>query len=262
MQGLDMPVAPALPTWLALLVLWPLTLPDEPENAHLRPALAVLTIGVVIAGVFRFTSPWTARHPDNVEPIYVVDPARGQAWRASLVKPDAWSKAVLTAEGGELGKISIPLSRRPIDAAGAPAVPLPPPAVTMAARPDGDLLLTAGFHPGAARLYLSLNAPGGIDRVAIDGKPALFHPRGQAPKPFALKTDERGLIVWMAPQGFTLTFHARDPEKVEIRTAEVYDRWMSARPVPPVPATDQMWDQAGSTVALGAVGAPTGKPSR
>jgi hypothetical protein len=253
LQGLDMPLLPALPTWLALLVLWPLARPDEPAQARLGPAVAVLLVGVVIAGVFRFTSPWTPRHPNNVEPIYVVDPAHGQAWRASLVKPDAWSKAVLTAEGGKLGEISVPLSRQPIDAASAPSLPLPPPAVTAKTGPDGMLSITAGFHPGAARLYLTVSSPDGLDQVAIDGKPTLFHPRGQAARPFTLRKNERGAILWAAPEGFTLTFHAKDPRKVEIRTAEVYDRWISTRALPPVPTTDQMWGQAGATVALGAV---------
>jgi hypothetical protein len=167
------------------------------------------------------------------------------------VKPDAWSKAVLGAEGGKPGKISLPLSDRPIDAVTAPVIPLPPPAVAMTAQPDGTLLVTAGFHPGAAALYLTLRSPDGIDQVAIDGKPALFHPRGHAATPFVLKPNEKGVIGWAAPEGFTLTFRARNPAKVEIRTAEVYDRWMSARPLPPVPARDQMWDQAGATVSLG-----------
>jgi hypothetical protein len=259
LQGLDMPLLAALPTWLALLVLWPLALPEQPRSAHLLPAVAVLLVGLVIAGVFRFTAPWTPRHPDAVEPVYVVDPGEGRAWRASVVAPDAWSKAVLTAGGGKLGKIAIPLSRRPVDAAAAPVVPLPPPAVSLAALPDGQLRLTAGFHPGAARLYVTLSSPDGIDQVAIDGRPALSHPRGEAPRPFALKKNEQGLIVWAAPEGFTLTFHAKVPQRVEIRTAELYGRWMSAKPLPPVPATDQMWDEAGATIALGSVGLSVGK---
>ena len=259
LQGLDMPLLAALPTWLALLVLWPLVLPQRPERARLSAALAVLFVGVVIAGVFRFTSPWTPRHPNNVEPVYVVDPARGQAWRASLVKPDAWSTAVLTADGGRIDKITIPLASHPVDAASAPVIPLPAPAVTLSPGPDGTLRITAGVHPGAARLYLTLTSPDGIDQVAIDGKPALFHPRGAAAKPFVLKNNERGLIAWAAPEGFTLTFHAKDPRKVEIRSAEVYDRWMSTKPLPPVPAADQMWDEAGDTVALGAVALPAAK---
>jgi len=219
----------------------------------------MLLVGAVIAGVFRFTAPWTPRHPNNVEPVYVVDPARGQAWRASLVKPDAWSKAVLTADGGRIGKITIPLASHPIDAASAPVIPLPAPAVILSPGPDGTLRITAGFHAGAARLYLTLTSPDGIDQVAIDGKPALFHPRGQAAKPFVLKSNERGLIGWAAPEGFTLTVHAKDPRKIEIRTAEVYDRWMSPKPLPPVPAADQMWDEAGATVALGEVALPAAK---
>jgi hypothetical protein len=253
LQGLDMPVLPALPTWLALLVLWPLATPQDPKRAHPRPALAMLLVGVVIAGALRFTSPWTPRHPNNVEPVYVVDPAKGQAWRASLVKPDAWSKAVLGAEGGKPVKISIPLSDRPVDAAGAPGVRLPAPAAILAMRTHGELGLTAGFHPGAVRLYLTLSSPDGIDHVAINGEPAVARPRGEAGKPFSLKANERGFILWAAPEGFTLTFHAKDPRKVEIRTAEVYDRWLSAKPLPPVPATDQMWDEAGATVSLGSV---------
>jgi hypothetical protein len=264
LQGLDIPMLAALPTWLALPVLWPLVLPDQPKGAplrraHLLPSLAVLLVGLAVAVVLRFTSPWTPRHPNTVEPLFVVDPAAGRAWRASLVEPDAWSRAVLGAEGGKPERISIPLSSHPIDAASAAGVPLPSPAVTMSAQPGGRLLVTARFNPGAAGLYFTLRSPDGIDQVAIDGKPALFHPRGHGAKPFLLKANEQGVIGWAAPEGFTLSFHAGDPEKVEIRTAEIYDRWMSAKPLPPVPAADQMWDQAGATVVIGAPALPPAK---
>ena len=39
--------------------------------------------------------------------------------------------------------------------------------------------------------------------------------------------------------------------KVEVETAEVYDRWMSVKPLPPMPVKDQAWDMSGASLVLG-----------
>jgi len=60
-------------------------------------------------------------------------------------------------------------------------------------------------------------------------------------------------VLWTAPDGMTMTLHTADPAHLEIKATEIYDRWMSAKPLPPTPAKEQMWSQAGSTYVVGAV---------
>ncbi len=69
------------------------------------------------------------------------------------------------------------------------------------------------------------------------------------------------VILSQAPNGdvvVTARFHTdasrrnlrlNSPGRIE--TAEVYGRWMSPTPLPVLPARNQTWDKAGSTVSLG-----------
>jgi hypothetical protein len=253
LQGLDLPALLVAPTWLAALVIWPLALPDDPTKGRVWPAAALIVTGFVLAADLHLTSPWTPRHPRAVEPVYIVDPAAQRAWRASLLPPDAWSRSVLTAEGGGLVKLPLDFEATSIDAAAAAPISAQPAPASLTIGPNGHASLTVGLHPGAASVIVTLRAPRPIDQVTIDGKPASDTPRVGKPAVFALNAGLRGEIVWFAPDGFTLGFHTDDPTKVEVHTAEAYDRWMDAKPLPPMPPTDQAWDRSGSSIVLGAV---------
>jgi len=210
----------------------------------------------MIAALLHLTSPWTARHPNAVEPQYVVDPAAQKAWRMSDIPVDDWSRGVLKAEGGQIGVL-------PGDAFGgdvaAPAAPVPaePAPVSMATGTDGRVTITAGFHPGAAVLILAYRAPGGIEDVRVNGQPARVEGTkavlngATPPPPFTLKPNQWGKVIWAAPEGYSLSFKTADPSKVEVETAEVYDRWMSVKPLPPMPVKDQAWDMSGASLVLG-----------
>jgi len=65
--------------------------------------------------------------------------------------------------------------------------------------------------------------------------------------------NQWGRVLWAAPEGYTLTFHTDNPAKLEVETAEIYNRWMSVKPLPPMPAKDQPWDMSGSSLVLGRV---------
>lgn len=253
LQALDLPLLVVAPTWLATLMVWPLVLADQPDESRLWPAGALIAGGLILATWLHLTSPWTPRHPNSVEPVYVLDPAAHKAWRASLLKPDGWTRDVLTAEGGALTKLSLAFESLSVDAASAAPVSTEPAPVSLTTGPDGRVALTAGLHPGAARLIVTFTSATPVDAVTIDGKPARYTPRGGKPALYALKAGEQGYIAWNAPDGFTLSFHTTDPAKVQVRTAEVYDRWLAVKPLPPMPATDQAWDMAGSSFVLGTV---------
>jgi hypothetical protein len=249
--GLDMPALEILPTLLAALVVWPLATPDAPEDARLWPAGVLLAISGTIAAVLHLTSPWTPRHPVAAEPIFVIDPAARAAWRASQQPLDAWTRGVLSAEGGRIGARSFAFSPDPIDAAPAPCQAAQAPDVKATAGPEGSVTIVATPHPGAARLVLALSSSAQIDAVSVNGQPAIDHPRGSAPKPYGVKPGALGAVIWTSPQTLTVTMHTANPRSLKIGVTEIYGRWMSAKPLPPTPANEQMWNDAGSTYVVG-----------
>jgi hypothetical protein len=251
LQGLDLPLLGVVPAWLAALMIWPLVLPDRPEASHAWPAVACVGAGLVLAAWLHLTSPWTPRHPNSVEPVYMLNPAAHRAWRASLLKPDRWTRDVLTAEGGGLTKISLAFKPLPVEAAAAHPVDAKPAPVTLNAAADGRVSLTAHLHPGAATLIVTFSSAAPIDAVSINGTPTLYTPRGGRATLYALKAGEAGRILWSGPDGFNLRFHTDNPGKVQVHTAEVYDRWLGVKPPPPPPPTDQAWDMAGSSFVIG-----------
>ncbi len=243
LQGLDLPPLAAAPAWLAALVLWPLVFPGRPDRA--RPCLRATPIlaALILAAWLRFDDPWTARYPRAVEPVYVVDPAAGRAWRASLQPPDTWIRGVLGADGGRPARLALPFLRRPVIAAPALVPPSPPPlpSLTRAIGPDGRLTLTATPHAGAARLWLALRAPEAIGGVRVNGRPADL--RAMA--------GEWARVEWAGPEPLVLSLRLRDPSRLEAADGELYDRWLAASPLPRTPRNDQLWDIAGSTLVVG-----------
>ena len=267
LQAIDLAALPAFAAWLAALMIWPLAVSDNPERASLRSPGAWVAVSLGLAAFLHLSSPWSARHPNSVEPVYVVDPAAHKAWRASLVNPDAWSLGVLKAEGGAIGEL--PPGAYAGDVA-APAVPVAaePAPVTVTAGPGGTLTVTANMHPGAARLLVAFRSPTGVTNVLIDGQPAdregtkrEIASSSVTKAAFGLPPNQWGKVIWAAPEGFTLTFTTADPSKAEVQTAEIYDRWMAVKPLPPMPPTDQAWDMSGSSLVLGRVPVTTPKAS-
>jgi hypothetical protein len=243
LQGLDVALLAVLPTWLAALVLWPLAAPGEGEGAPLWPAAAVVLVGIVLAAFIRFHDPWTRRYPNAVEPLYVIEPGAHRAWRASTLPPDAWTRAVLRADGGQIGRLRLLSAPRLLWAAPARPAPAEAPAVTARAA-DGALLVVARPHPGAAGMWLALRSPGGITGVAFDGRPTSLR---AGPGRWAR-------VNWSGSDGFTLAVRTADPRTVEIAAGELFNRWLAPKPLPPVPASDQFWDLAGSSLVIGRAG--------
>jgi hypothetical protein len=260
LQGLDLAPIGALPAWLATLVLWPLATPAEPRGDALPPLAAVLwpaglavIAGAVLAAFIRFHDPWTPRFPNAVEPLYVVDPAANRAWRTSALPPDTWTRAVLQASGGRIGRLRLALLGRPLWAAAEPAARVDPPRITAQIAADGSLVLSAAPHPDAAGLWLAFRSSAPIAEVSLDGRGTDL-----SPKP-GLWTRVR----WSGADGFVLGLRGPLPKRTQIVAAELFDRWLDPRPLAPVPATDQLWDLAGSSLVIGRVDVsdPAPKPA-
>lgn len=252
-HGLDQPLLLVAPTWLAAIVLWPLA--GLGGANRLGAVLAGVCIGasLALAGYLHTTSPWTARHPRAVEPVYIVDASKQQAWRASLLEPDDWTRRVLGAEGGRPTQLPLDFQAQPVQAAVAALVAQPPAPALLTAEPDGHVRLKVGLNPGAASITVSLRSLTPIDHVLVDGRPALATPKDAPARPYALAPRQLGELIWSAPTGFTLDFHTANPAGLEVHTAEFHDRWMGMKPPSRMPAFDQAWDRAGSTIVTATV---------
>jgi hypothetical protein len=245
LQGLDVPEAPALVVWLAALSLWPLAWPSAPqEPASLAPGAAVAVLALAVMGFLHLTSPWTVRHPRAVEPRYLVDAGTGQAWRVSMVAPDAWSLAVLGADGGKPAPRRFPTLAQPVMAAPARAVAAAPPAFSLQTAADGTRTLSVAPAPGADHLVIDLRADAAVTATRVDGRPVRL----------LAKPGQWSHLRWSgSDQSVTLSFRPAGPGTLEIAYAEGLPGWpAAARPLPPMPARDMGWNLAGDTVVVGA----------
>jgi len=253
LQGLDMPLLAVLPTLLAALVLWPLASPEGLERPSLWPAGLLAAASLVIAAFLHLTSPWTPRHPNAVEPVFVIDTSTRSAWRASLVATDGWTRKLLTTDGGTISKRTFGIFDAPVDAAPAAYVDAPAPDVSRALDSAGGVTLTIRPHAGASGLLVDFTAPDAIDNISVDGQPTVEQRRGQAARAMTVKAGQQGELVWVGTDPVTIRLHTARPAQVRTSVTEIYDRWMSAKPLPPLPATEQMFSRAGSTFVSGGV---------
>jgi hypothetical protein len=243
LQGLDAAEGAALVVWLAALVVWPLAWPARPGRwLAFVPGLALLTGGFAVALWLNATSPWTGRHPQAAEPLFIVERASGKAWRASPLPPDPWTRSVLRADGGAIVRRAFPGIAETTWAAPAGAVDESAPPITVARGADGRVTLTAPMAADAEFLAVNLRANTLVGEVILNGRGA----------PLLTRPGAWTHIRWQAaPEGFTLSFTPVGPGALEVRAAEYLDHWpRQATPLPPMPRALMGWDRSGSTVLV------------
>jgi len=243
LQGLDIPEAPDVVVWLAALVLWPLAWPGPFERWRYASGVVALIAGLATALVMQATSPWSARHPQAAEPLYVVNPQESRAWRADAVTPGPWSRAALTADGGAIGRLRLSGLPQPIAAAPSRAVPVTAPAITVTRGADGTVTLRAPWAADVLALRLDLLCDTLVTGAAVDGKPT----------PILSVPGRWTHLRWQAaPEGLTASFKPAGPGLLTMRWAQYLKGWPpAATPLPPMPADVMGWDLAGSTVVVG-----------
>ena len=244
MQGPDLPELPALTLWLGAIVLWPLAWPARPEPLRaMAPAAVCLVIGLGIAAFLALTSPWSARYPQAAAPLYVVDHDSGRAWRASAEAPDAWTKAVLTADGGAISRRGFPTFRRPLFAAPAAAVAVQPPGLTTSTAADGTVTISLQMAAGTGEVAVALRPNTFVSAPAINGRSTgILTAPGKWTR-----------IRWSrSAEPLTISFKPAGHGAADLEYAASLDGWPpSAKPLPPMPPTVMGFGDAGDTVVVG-----------
>jgi len=242
LEAMDQPELPALPLWLAALALWPLLWPRPGSRAaQMGVALFALAAAVGVALTLAFTSPWTVRHPNVAEPLYVIDD--GHAWRVSPFEPDAWTRAMLRADGGKIGRASFPAFRGPVWAAPAAAVTVAAPAVDLARAADGTIQIKAAADPRAT-LHLDVKTDAVVASGAVDGRST----------PMLTEPGRWTHFVWGPGTPLAIAFKPVGHGTLEVRYAVWTPDWPAgAKPLPTLPPRLMAWDMAGSTVTAGAL---------
>lgn len=241
--GLDMPELLAMFAWIAALVFWPLAQPAEGDRAARLAALALILAGFLGVAIVRLDPPWTERHPQPTKVAYLLE-EDGRAFRVSFAgAEDDWTRAALSADGGEAEERAIPGILRPVLAAPARPVPAGRPALAFTKTADAGLALTLAPPRGARVLNLDLKPTVELAALTLNGRPA-----GISAKP-----GQWVRIRWVAaPEGLRVGFRAAAPGAVEVRYATVTEAWPTgAEPLPPRPAEAMAFDTSDSTIAAG-----------
>jgi len=246
-QGLDMPDLLGLFLWLGALLVWPLAWPARPWRRALAPAAGLLLAGLALTGFVRLNDPWTARHPRATSVFHVTDLTRGETLRVATTPGDLdpWSRRVLTADGGAVGRRDLPPLRRgvvwaaqarPVGAAGA--------RVEITRSADGRVVLRAAPPPGARVLILDLKADVPMVAATVNGRPV---------KLLATAGVWTHLRWTATPGGVEIALTPRQAGALEIRHASIDERWPEgASPLPARPADVMAFDLSDSTVVIGA----------
>jgi hypothetical protein len=244
LQGLDLAEAPALAVWLAALSLWPLAWPARPERLwSLAPGAGVLGLALAVMVFLHLTSPWSPRHPRAVEPLYLVEAPSGRAWRIAGVAPDAWTRAVLKADGGAIGRRAFPTLDLPVAAAPARPVAAAPPSIMLQRASDGTASLHVAPAAGGDRLTLDLRADAPIAAVTLDGQPLSILRR----------PGEPARLVWFGSDAaFDLRFRPTGHGGLAIAYGQQFPAWPAqASPLPAMPRNAMAWDRSGVTEVVG-----------
>jgi hypothetical protein len=241
--SLDLPELLVMAVLMALPVMWPLAQPEEgaPPARLLGPVLVL--VGLVVTLAVRFNDPYDARHPQAAYVAYEVKQDAKKAWRVDDGGPvTPWTRTVLTAGGGKIGKLD--LGGKVVNAAPAPYVDMPAPEVSLAKAADGRLDLRVVPPPGARVLSLRLRADTPVTIESASGVPV-----GMPMKPGATMR-----VQWSAaPQGVQLALRPAGRGSLAVDYSAIVEQWpASVPPLPPRPAEVMPFGTSDSTVLEGA----------
>ncbi|MDQ0466156.1 hypothetical protein QO010_003949 [Caulobacter ginsengisoli] len=239
-QGLDIPDLLALFGFLGMVLAWPLA-----QRASRWTGPALMALGLIGLAVVRFHSPWTERHPQVSRIAYVTDLNSHKSWRVALSPGmDPWTRGVLTADGGALGKQAFaPFAPRGVPAAPAKAVAATQPVINLPPQTDGTVAVLFAPPAEGRAMSLDLRTDVAATDVRVDGRPAKL----------LAKPGQWSHLVWVGGPG-AVTFKPAGPGSVEIRYGAETLSWPAdAKPLPARPKTLAPWDSSDSTIVIGSL---------
>ncbi|WP_425994734.1 M20/M25/M40 family metallo-hydrolase [Caulobacter sp. DWR1-3-2b1] len=223
--GLMEPAVLALFVLLATPALVPITFDFAQSRWSWRGVvvLVVAGLGLVITAAIPGAS---ADRPNLTEAHHIADPSTGKAWRvSSMPELDAWTRAVLVADGGvDLKKQPLhPFHGDPIWMAETRAVPVTPPVLT--AERSGDRLIVRVIPgPGTEVLTLKIRATTDLLDPRLNGRPITL----------TSQPDAWSTVTYHAPDpnGVTLSFTSGATGRVEAAVMEMRDGWPAEATAP------------------------------
>jgi hypothetical protein len=241
-------IGPALPELLGLFVLLLL-----PAFAPLLMGwTAAKGLGPTIAAIFLLGALTLVRvgygfgasdRPELTQALYLADRTGGPQWRiAPLSGLDPWAKAVLTADGGQIARASLPpVFAAPVWQAPAKHRPVKAPELDVS-RVEGHVIVHAIGSPGGRTLTLLLKADSPMRLNAVNG--------AAAGVPFPAKSW--GQVVYSAPPmtGVTLAFDLAPHTQLNAIAVDQRDGWPAGAEPPVKPAHLMAWRSSDTTSVM------------
>lgn len=235
--GVDVPPALAPLALLVALILTPLLW--SRARWQVLGGAAALALGVAVVLLIRFTDPASPRHPRLTEVYYVAEADTGKFWRVSaLPDDDAWTKAVLGADGGKTAtRAWTGFGDKVLMAPAAPIV-VAKPQVTVEKAADGRVTVHVIQAADARDLRLSVTSDKPVKAVTVNGER----------KPMGLREIK---VRWSAPgKPVDIVLETAPGSKLDLAVAELREGWpRDAKPLPTRPADAMAWGASDMTVS-------------
>jgi hypothetical protein len=244
-------IGPAMPELLGLFVLLLL-----PAFAPLLMGwTAAKGLGPTIAAIFLLGALALVRvgygfgssdRPELTQALYLADGTDGPQWRiAPLSGLDPWAKAVLTADGGQIARASLPpVFAAPVWQAPAKHRPVKAPELDVS-RVEGHVIVHAMGSPGGRTLTLLLKADSPMRLNAVNG--------AAAGVPFPAKSW--GQVVYSAPPtaGVALALNLDPHARLEAIAVDQHDGWPERAEPSKKPIHFMAWRSSDTTSVMSRV---------
>ncbi len=178
--------------------------------------------------------------------LYLADGTDGPQWRiAPLSGLDPWAKAVLTADGGQIARASLPpVFAAPVWQAPAKHRPVKAPELDVS-RVEGHVIVHAMGSPGGRTLTLLLKADSPMRLNAVNG--------AAAGVPFPAKSW--GQVVYSAPPtaGVALALNLDPHARLEAIAVDQHDGWPERAEPSKKPIHFMAWRSSDTTSVMSRV---------
>ncbi len=247
--GFGLPEVAALPAMLTLLLIYPLMVANmhplalgERRGKQALGSIAPIVLAALLAvgGIAMWTMvanrpAGDERRPAISQVMHVSDDDTKRDYRVSVLDPlDDWSRAVLSALGGDIERGSLPAAFiNGTWRTSAPSVAASPLTLALTSDESNRHVLTITPPPGARELRLQLLSNVAVSDVQLEGK---------AVNLFAEPDKENRLRLFPNGEPIRLSWQTGETGSLEIQHASISDGWPAdAKPLPERPREVMPW---------------------